>query len=152
MRHYECRAEGVRVKPYRAIVVVLSCCWLAACMYKQWGAPESHPVMLTWEAVTVKEADPVRPVTYNIYAVPGAGPIPTEVSNACGATLVAKGRPLNSEPIHATSYGTNVMPGMWTFAVEAVSANGCRSEPSSHMTVTIPIRKDSSTSNITIEP
>jgi len=135
-------AKGV--KPFLKIWMVLWCCGLAGCAYKSLGSPSPQPVTLTWDAA---DAGPngSKPIRYNVYAVPGAGPIPTEPSKSCGAMPVAKGRPLNSEPITATTYITSVAEGLWTFAVEAVSSDGCRSALSSPITVTVPIPGDSST-------
>ncbi len=117
--------------------VVLWCCGLAACAYKPLGSPTPQPVTLSWAA----ENDAgTKPITYNVYAVPGAGPIPTMRAESCGVTTVAKGRPLNSEPIVGTTYSTSVSEGLWTFAVEAVSSDGCRSALSSPVTVTVPIQ------------
>jgi hypothetical protein len=129
------------------IWTVLCCCGLAACAYKSLGSPSPQPVTLSWAA----DHAGTRPVTYNVYAVPGAGPIPTMRSEACGGTTVAKGPPLNSEPIAATTYSTSVAEGMWTFAVEAVSSDGCRSPLSSPITVTVPVPGDSS-ANVTVGP
>jgi hypothetical protein len=128
--------------------MVLWFCGLVGCAYKSLGSPSPQPVTLNWE--TANEAA-TKPITYNIYAVPGAGPIPTMQSKSCGVTPVAKGRPLNSEPIAATTYSTSVTEGLWTFAVEAVSSDGCRSALSSPVTVTVPTRGDSST-NVTVGP
>jgi len=72
-------------------------------------------------------------------------------SESCGGTTVATGRPLNSEPIAATTYSTSVAQGLWTFAVEAVSSDGCRSALSSPVTVTVPIQGDAST-NVRVDP
>ena len=130
------------------IGVVLWCCGLAACAYQPLGSPSPHPVTLSWEA----ESDAgTKPITYNVYAVPGAGPIPTKQSESCGVTTVVKGRPLNSEPIVATTFSTSVAAGLWTFAVEAVSSDGCRSALSSPATVTVPVQRDSP-SNVRMEP
>ncbi len=127
--------------------VVLWCCGLAACAYRPMGSPSPQPVTLSWAA---NEAG-TKPVTYNVYAVPGPGPILTMPSESCGVITVAKGRPLNSEPIAATTYSTSLAVGLWTFAVEAVSSNGCRSGLSSPVTVTVPTRGASSP-NVTIGP
>lgn len=127
--------------------IVLWCCGLAGCAYKAMGSPSPQPVTLSWAEVSDAGTRGSIPITYNVYAVRGAGPIPTEPpkSKSCGITPVAKGRPLNSEPITATTYSVSVAAGVWTFAVEAVSSDGCRSALSSAVTVTVPIRGDSST-------
>jgi hypothetical protein len=127
---------------------VLCCCGLAGCAYKPLGSPSPQPVTLSWAA---ENDTGTKPITYNVYAVPGAGPIPTMRSESCGVTTVAKGRPLNSEPIVGTIYSTSLAVGLWTFAVEAVSSDGCRSALSSPVTVTVLTRGDPST-NVTVEP
>jgi len=137
------------VNTFFRIWAVLWCCGLAACVYKPSGSPSPHPVTLSWAAEG--DAAGTKPITYNVYAVQGAGPIPTEPSKACGAATVATGRPLNSEPIAATTYSTSVAQGLWTFAVEAVSSDGCRSALSSPVTVTVPIQGDAST-NVRVDP
>jgi hypothetical protein len=128
-------------------------CGMAACVYKVQGGPSPQPVTLHWEAVDMSGdgKKPSKPVTYNIYAIPGAGPIPTEVSRTCGATEVAKGGPLNSEPIAATTYSASVAEGLRTFAVEAVSPEGCRSALSAPVTVTVPVGMNTST-GVTVGP
>jgi hypothetical protein len=139
---------GKDVNTLLKVWTVVGCCGLAACVYKPQGSPSPRPVTLTWAAATDAGT---KPITYNVYAVPGAGPIPTEPPKACGVTPVAKSRPLNSEPIAATTYSTSVAEGLWTFAVEAVSPDGCRSPLSSSITVTVPIPGDSS-ANVTEGP
>ena len=131
--------------------MVLCCGGLAACAYKPLVSAPSHPVTLSWAAADDTASSGSKPVTYNVYAVPGAGPIPTVQSRSCGVTTVAKGRPLNSEPIAATTYSTSVAEGTWTFAVEAVSADGCRSALSSPVTITVPVQRESST-DVTVGP
>jgi hypothetical protein len=108
-------------------------------------------VTFNWAAADDAGTSGSKPIAYNVYAVAGAGPIPTEPSKSCGVTPVAKGRPLNREPIAATTYSTSVAEGLWTFAVEAVSADGCRSALSSPITVTVPIPGESS-ANVTVGP
>jgi hypothetical protein len=120
------------------IGIGLCCGGLAACAYQPFGNRPDRPVTLSWAAAS-SDNTASESFTYNVYAVPGAGPIPTEVSKACGVTSVAKGRPLNSEPIVGTTYQTSLAEGLWTFAVEAVSSNGCRSTLSSPVTITVPI-------------
>ena len=127
---------------------VLCCCGLAACAYKPLGSPSPQTVTLSWAAANDAGT---KPITYNVYAVPGTEPIPTMRSEACGVTTVAKGLPLNGEPIVATTYSTSLAAGLWTFAVEAVSSDGCRSALSSPVTVTVPIQGDSPT-NVRGEP
>lgn len=124
----------------RLITIGIGLCYggLATCAYQPFGTRPDRPVTLSWAAASLDETTS-ESVRYNVYAVPGAGPIPTEVSNACGVTSVAKGRPLNSEPIVGTTYQTNLAEGLWTFAVEAVSSNGCRSALSSPVTISVPI-------------
>jgi hypothetical protein len=83
---------------------VLCCCGLAACAYKTLGSLSAQPVTLSWAAADAAGTSGSKRITYNVYAVQGAGPIPTEPSKSCGVTPVAKGRPLNSEPIVGTTY------------------------------------------------
>jgi hypothetical protein len=128
--------------------VVLWCCGIAGCAHQPLGSPSPQPVTLSWAA---EDAAGTKPITYNVYAVPGSGPIPTMPSESCGVTTIAKGRPLNSEPIVGTTYRTSLAAGLWTFAVEAVASDGCRSALSSTVTVTVPTRGDSST-NVTGGP
>ncbi len=116
--------------------MVLWCCGLAGCAYKPLGTPSPQPVTLSWEAANDTGT---KPVTYNVFAVPGTRPIPTMRSDACGVATVAKGPPLNSEPIVGTMYHTSLAAGLWTVAVEAVAPDGCRSALSSPVTVTVPI-------------
>jgi len=123
---------------------------LAACTHKAPGNATLHPVTLSWEAAEGGRSGS-RPTTYNVYAVQGAGPIPTEASKSCGDSQVAKGRPVNSDPITVTTYRTTVAEGLWTFAVEAVSSDGCRSALSSLVTVRVPIPHDSP-ADATAEP
>lgn len=135
------------------IVTVLCCCGISACAYKSQGGPSLQPVTLNWAAAETDDDGKKlsKPVRYNIYGVPGAGPIPTEESRVCGVTQVAKGRPLNSTPIGATTYSAGVAAGLWTFAVEAVSPEGCRSALSSSVTVTVPEGLNTS-KNVTVGP
>jgi hypothetical protein len=116
---------------------VLCCCGLAGCAYQPLGSPSPQPVTLSWAAANEVGT---TPITYNVYAVPGTGPIPTMQAESCGVTTVAKGRPLNSEPIVGTTYRMSLAAGRWTFAVEAVAPDGCRSALSSPVTVTVPIQ------------
>jgi len=124
---------------------VLYCCGLAACASQPLGSPGPPPVTLTW-ASAANDAE-LKSITYNVYAVPGAGPIPTIQTKSafCGVTTFATGSPLNSQPIVGTTYSTSLAAGRWTFAVEAVSSDGCRSPLSSPVTVSVPIQGDSPT-------
>ncbi len=90
-------------------------------------------------------------MTYNVYGVPGAGPIPTMRSESCGVATVPEIRPLNRAPIVATTYSASMAAGLWTFAIEAVSSDGCRSALSSSITVTVPVGPTSST-NVSVSP
>ncbi len=132
------------------MLIVLGFCGLAACAHRPLGTPSPHAVTLSWSPVATNDVgrSVSEPITYNVYASPGAGPIPTKVSRSCGVTTVAEGPPLNSEPIAATTYSTSVAAGLWTFAVEAVSSDGCRSALSSPVTITVPVRDDSATNGV----
>jgi hypothetical protein len=144
---------GAPINTLLKVSVVLWCCGVAGCAYKSLGSPSPQPVTLSWAAVDTNDdrKKMPSPITYNVYGVPGAGPILTMQSKSCGVTTVAKGRPLNSEPIVGTTYSTSLAPGLWTFAVEAVSSDGCRSALSSLVTVTVPVQGDSPT-NVGVSP
>jgi len=127
--------------------MVLGLCGLEACAHGPLGPPYptvAAPV-LNWAAVTTGAG----PITYNVYAVPGVGPIPTAPSGPCGVAKVAEGPPLNPEPITATTFTASVADGVWTFAVEAVAANGCRSGLSSPVTVTV-LNQGGSPTNVSV--
>lgn len=130
------------------MATVSGCLGLAACAYQPVASPPSQPVTLSWAA---SDDARTQPITYNVYAVPGAGPIPTMRSDACGMATLANLRPLNRVPINATTYSTGVAAGLWTFAIEAVSSDGCRSALSPSITVTVPSGPNSST-NVSIGP
>lgn len=89
---------------------------------------------LTWTAVTTNCLGlPLSGILYNVYVVPGPGPMPqittppTEIP--CGsrqlidATLVV---PVNSLPLSVTTYQVVLGEGQWTAAVESVSSTGSR--------------------------
>ena len=88
--------------------------------------------LITWDSVITDCTGAILsdPVTYNVYGVPGPGPIPTSQSidtSPCGVINLATGSPLNSTPITGTSYHAVVPDGLWTFGVEAIGMNGGRS-------------------------
>jgi hypothetical protein len=143
------------METYGKISTVLALCGLAACAHTPLGSSDqgvTSPV-LNWAAVTTNETGGhlSGPVTYNVYAVQGTGPIPTTPSGSCDVTEVAKGPPLNTEPIATTTYTANVPDGVWTFAVEAISPTGCRSGLSSSVTITV-LNRGGSLTSVTVGP
>jgi hypothetical protein len=104
--------------------------------------PAAVDPVLTWDAVTTAcDGVPLTgPVTYNVYAVAGPGPIPTALSpdaSPCGPVELATGTPLNAAPLTGTTYTAAVGDGVWTFGVEAVLASGARSGVSASVTRTV---------------
>lgn len=96
---------------------------------------------LTWDVVTTAcDGSTLTGVKYNVYAVSGAGPIPTTDSSndpPCGVVKLASGSPLNATLIAGPPYQAVVANGVWTFAVEAVGSDGSRSGLSNQVTVTV---------------
>lgn len=132
------------------VVGLLVALLAAACAANR---PTPTPVgvdpILTWDLVTTNcQGDPITGVTYNVYAVSGAGPVPSAPSpdeSPCGVIALATGTPLNAQPIAAPPYHAIVPDGVWTFAVEAVAPGGTRGALSASFTRTVKNRPGAAT-------
>jgi len=99
---------------------------------------------LRWTEVTTDcEGLALSGVTYNLYVVPGPGPVPTVASAdelPCGVvqiidhTLVS---PINQAPLSTTSYQVLLADGEHTAAVEALNSVGSASAASNQKTFTV---------------
>ena len=108
------------------------------------GALQGVDPTISWQPVTIDcagNAEMSLPLTYNVFVVDGAGPIPTIPSGSdevpCGIVQLAdlaQVQPLNQTPLAAPPYFAIVTAGIKTFAVEAVDAASHRSALSAQVT------------------
>ncbi len=124
-----------------ALIALFFIFLLCSCASTKLSATDPH---LSWTAPTVScdgTALVGGPLRYNVYAISGNGPIPTiatPLQVPCGVLQLASGTPLNSSPVTSgTVFDAIVTDGTWTFAVEAVSPSGSRSELSNQVTVLV---------------
>lgn len=130
-----------------ALLIVVS----AACSMTPTPVPTPVGVdpIINWDPVAVNcNGEAITGVRYNVYGVPGPGPIPAVTSPAppppsipleqpCGPVRLATGTPLNAAPLTATTFNAIVPDGVWTFAVETVLSTGARGGLSEAVTVTV---------------
>ncbi len=129
---------------------------LAACASVPTTPSTGVDPVLAWDAVTTNcIGEPITGVRYNVYAVSGAGPVPSTPSPAsepCGVVQVPSGTPLTSSPLTATTYNAIVPDGQWTFAVAAVLPSGATGGLSNNLTVQVLNRAASPTLRIGAPP
>lgn len=122
-------------------VLFIATVMLTACGDGHYSGEDGTDPVLTWDAVITNcIGEPISGVRYNVYAVSGAGSIPTIPSadtEPCGVVQLASIAPMNSTPLTATTYNAVVPDGVWTFAVDAVNASGNRGGLSNQVTVTV---------------
>ena len=79
-----------------------------------------------WDPVTTNCLDqPLTNVQYNLYIIPGPGPVPTITITdiPCGDTILVDNtqhQPVNPTPITGTTFQIDLPPGQYTGVVEAV--------------------------------
>lgn len=122
------------MKRYLILIALFWACWGCAHISIQPMAEVGIDPTLTWDAATTDctGAALSGTPTYNVYIIPGPGPMPTiQTANEvpCGSvtlidiSLVSR---VNASPITVLTYGTTLAEGTYTAAVETVTSTGTR--------------------------